>query len=81
MFFSSFEMLSPKVQRMQHQLALHRGTVRINDGQLLGLAEKARYDSRRAGYLYKRCSDSSKWLQRWFRLYQVASDHMSLEDS
>ena len=63
-------MLSPKVQRMQ-QLALPSRTVRINEGQLLGLAEKARYDSRRAGYLYKRCSDSSKWLQRWFRLYQV----------
>ena len=52
------------------QLAHYR-TVRINEGQLLGLAEKARYDSRRAGYLYKRCSDSAKWLQRWFRLYQV----------
>ena len=63
-------MLSPKVQRMQ----LAR-TVRINDGQLFGLAEKARYDSRRAGYLYKRCSDSSKWLQRWFRLYQVWGIH------
>ena len=59
---------SPKVQRMQ---LAHYRTVRINEGQLLGLAEKARYDSRRAGYLYKRCSDSSKWLQRWFRLYQV----------
>ncbi len=57
--------LSPKMpQRMQR-------SVRINDGQLLGLAEKARYDARRSGYLYKRCSDSSKWLQRWFRLYQV----------
>ena len=62
---------SPKVQRMQ---LAHYRTVRINEGQLLGLAEKARYDSRRAGYLYKRCSDSSKWLQRWFRLYQVASE-------
>ena len=29
-----------------------------------------RYDSRHTGYLYKRCSDSSKWLLRWFRLYQ-----------
>lgn len=25
---------------------------------------------RLSGYLYKRCSDSSKWLLRWFRLYQ-----------
>ena len=57
-------MLSPKMQRMQR-------SVRINDGQLLGLAEKARYDSRLSGYLYKRSSDNSKWLLRWFRLYQV----------
>jgi hypothetical protein len=57
-------MLSPKVQRMQR-------SIRINDGQLLGLAEKARYDSRLSGFLYKRCADSNKWLLRWFRLYQV----------
>ena len=57
-------MLSPKVQRMQR-------SIRINDGQLLGLAEKARYDSRLAGFLYKRCADNNKWLLRWFRLYQV----------
>lgn len=57
-------MLSPKVQRIQR-------SVRINEGQLLGLAEKARYDSRLAGFLYKRCADSNKWLLRWFRLYQV----------
>ena len=59
-------MLSPKVQRMQR-------TIRINEGQLLGLAEKARYDSRLAGVLHKRCADSNKWLLRWFRLYQVSS--------
>ena len=78
-------MLSPKVQRMQqlaagvsgHRGGIGGGTVRINDGQLLGLAEKARYDSRRAGYLHKRCSDSSKWLQRWFRLYQVITSTLS----
>jgi hypothetical protein len=63
---SASMMLSPKLhQRMQR-------TVRINDGQLLGIAEKARYDARKCGYLYKRCSDSSKWLSRWFRLYQVS---------
>ena len=59
-------MLSPKVQRMQR-------SIRINEGQLLGLAEKARYDSRLAGVLHKRCADSNKWLLRWFRLYQVNS--------
>lgn len=59
-------MLSPKVQRMQR-------SIRINEGQLLGLAEKARYDSRLAGILHKRCADSNKWLLRWFRLYQVNS--------
>ncbi|XP_023333747.1 ras-specific guanine nucleotide-releasing factor 1, partial [Eurytemora carolleeae] len=61
-------MLSPKMQRIQR-------SVRINEGQLLGLAEKARYsqplyDCVLAGHLYKRCSDSNKWLLRWFRLYQ-----------
>ena len=73
---------SPKMQRIQR-------SVRINEGQLLGLAEKARwvrfdqidwnkikiciirYDCVVAGHLYKRCSDSNKWLIRWFRLYQV----------
>ena len=59
-------MLSPK---MQHRI---QRSVRINDGQLLGLAEKARYDSRLSGFLHKRCSDSNKWLLRWFRLYQVS---------
>ena len=58
-------MLSPKMQQR-----IQRG-VRINDGQLLGIAEKAKYDSRKSGYLYKRSSDGSKWLRRWFRLYQV----------
>ena len=32
---------------------------------------KSRYDCVLAGHLYKRCSDSNKWLLRWFRLYQV----------
>ena len=58
-------MLSPK---MQHRI--QRG-VRINDGQLLGIAEKAKYDSRKSGYLFKRSSDGNRWLRRWFRLYQV----------
>ena len=30
-----------------------------------------RYDCVLAGHLFKRCSDSNKWLIRWFRLYQV----------
>ena len=30
-----------------------------------------RYDCVMEGHLYKRCSDSNKWLQRWFKLYQV----------
>ena len=64
-------MLSPKVQRMQR-------SIRINEGQLLGLAEKARYDSRLAGFLHKRCSDSNKWLLRWFRLYQVNSQFFNV---
>ena len=54
-------MLSPKMQR----------GVRINDNQLLMLAEKARYDRYMCGSLYKRTCDNSKWQQRWFNLYQV----------
>ncbi|XP_042209982.1 ras-specific guanine nucleotide-releasing factor 2-like isoform X2 [Homarus americanus] len=53
-------MLSPKMQR----------TIRINENQVLMLAEKARHDHNYSGYLYKRSSDSNKWQIRWFTLYQ-----------
>ncbi|XP_043213263.1 ras-specific guanine nucleotide-releasing factor 1-like isoform X3 [Amphibalanus amphitrite] len=53
-------MLSPKMQR----------SVRINESQLLMLAEKARYGEHLFGPLYKRTSDNSKWQLRWFNLYQ-----------
>ncbi|CAL4068246.1 unnamed protein product, partial [Meganyctiphanes norvegica] len=53
-------MLSPKMQR----------TIRINENQVLMLAEKARHDHNYIGYLYKRSSDSNKWQLRWFTLYQ-----------
>ncbi|XP_076046457.1 ras-specific guanine nucleotide-releasing factor 2-like isoform X6 [Oratosquilla oratoria] len=53
-------MLSPKMQR----------TIRINENQVLMLAEKARHDHNFSGYLYKRSSDSNKWQLRWFTLYQ-----------
>ncbi|XP_020280338.1 ras-specific guanine nucleotide-releasing factor 2-like isoform X2 [Pseudomyrmex gracilis] len=53
-------MLSPKMQR----------TVRVNDAQLIMLSEKAHNDTCLAGYLHKRTADSTKWLQRWFVLYQ-----------
>ncbi|XP_050725757.1 ras-specific guanine nucleotide-releasing factor 2-like isoform X5 [Eriocheir sinensis] len=53
-------MLSPKMQR----------TIRINENQVLMLAEKARHDHNYSGYLYKRSSDSNKWQLRWFTLYQ-----------
>ena len=60
-------MLSPKMQRIRAA-----SYIRINDGQLLGIAEKAKYDSRKCGYLYKRSSqDYNRWQRRWFRLYQV----------
>ena len=58
---SAAAMLSPKMQR----------GVRINDNQLLMLAEKARYDQYMCGSLYKRTCDNSKWQLRWFNLYQV----------
>ncbi|XP_068212542.1 ras-specific guanine nucleotide-releasing factor 2-like [Palaemon carinicauda] len=53
-------MLSPKMQR----------TIRINENQVLMLAEKARHDHNYTGYLYKRSSDTNKWQLRWFILYQ-----------
>lgn len=56
------KMLSPKMQR----------TIRINENQVLMLAEKARHDHNYSGYLYKRSSDSNKWQLRWFTLYQVS---------
>lgn len=54
-------MFSPKMQR----------PIRINESQLLILAERARYDATIAGFLHKRTSDGSKWQMRWFILYQA----------
>ncbi|XP_050665094.1 ras-specific guanine nucleotide-releasing factor 1-like [Leptidea sinapis] len=53
-------MLSPKIQR----------SVRVNDGQLIALSERAQYDHSQAGYLHKRSADNAKWQLRWFILYQ-----------
>ncbi|KAG6452068.1 hypothetical protein O3G_MSEX007434 [Manduca sexta] len=53
-------MLSPKIQR----------SIRVNDGQLIALSERAQYDHSQAGYLHKRSSDNTKWQLRWFILYQ-----------
>nr|XP_021202923.1 ras-specific guanine nucleotide-releasing factor 2 isoform X1 [Bombyx mori] len=53
-------MLSPKIQR----------SVRVNDGQLLALSDRAQFDHSQAGYLHKRSSDNTKWQLRWFVLYQ-----------
>ncbi|XP_075979529.1 ras-specific guanine nucleotide-releasing factor 1-like isoform X2 [Anticarsia gemmatalis] len=56
----SVGMLSPKIQR----------AVRVNDGQLLALSERAQFDHSMTGYLHKRSSDNTKWQLRWFILYQ-----------
>ncbi|XP_039758635.1 ras-specific guanine nucleotide-releasing factor 1-like [Pararge aegeria] len=53
-------MLSPKIQR----------SVRVNDGQLVTLSDRAQYDHSQAGYLHKRSADNTKWQLRWFVLYQ-----------
>ncbi|XP_049871813.1 ras-specific guanine nucleotide-releasing factor 1-like [Pectinophora gossypiella] len=53
-------MLSPKINR----------SVRVNDGQLVALSDRAQYDHSQAGYLHKRSSDNTKWQLRWFVLYQ-----------
>ncbi|CAH1637487.1 unnamed protein product [Spodoptera littoralis] len=64
-------MLSPKIQR----------SVRVNDGQLLALSDRAQYDHSQTGYLHKRSSDNTKWQLRWFILYQLQVDYRSSEES
>jgi hypothetical protein len=54
-------MLSPKMQR----------SIRINDSQILMLAEKARFDNAMAGYLHKKSNGAGKWTRRYFILFQV----------
>ncbi|KAK6178812.1 hypothetical protein SNE40_011312 [Patella caerulea] len=44
--------------------------IRINDGQLLYLANKARQENTICGFLYKKSSDTGKWQLRYFVLYQ-----------
>ncbi|KAI8499103.1 Ras protein-specific guanine nucleotide-releasing factor [Branchiostoma belcheri] len=44
--------------------------IRFSEGQLLSLSACARADATLAGFLYKRSSDTGKWQQRWFALYQ-----------
>ncbi|ESP05612.1 hypothetical protein LOTGIDRAFT_102993 [Lottia gigantea] len=44
--------------------------IRINDGQLLYLAGKAKQENTICGYLYKKSSDTGKWQLRYFILYQ-----------
>ncbi|XP_022672231.1 ras-specific guanine nucleotide-releasing factor 2-like isoform X2 [Varroa destructor] len=44
--------------------------LRMNDSQLLCLAEKAMQDNCLRGFLQKRTSDQNRWQLRWFVLYQ-----------
>lgn len=44
--------------------------IRINETQLLYLANKARHENTHCGYLHKKSSDTGKWQLRWFALYQ-----------
>ena len=44
--------------------------VRVNEGQLLYLAMKAKQQNATSGYLYKKSADTGKWQLRWFVLYQ-----------
>ncbi|XP_050520662.1 ras-specific guanine nucleotide-releasing factor 2-like isoform X3 [Daktulosphaira vitifoliae] len=53
-------MLSPKMQRC----------VRVVDNQLLMLSDRARTDSTLTGNLHKKVSDSGRWKNRYFVLYQ-----------
>lgn len=44
--------------------------MRMNEIQLLALAEKALNDNGIRGYLFKRTSENSKWQLRYFILFQ-----------
>lgn len=45
-------------------------TIRFNESQLLYLAAKAKRENSIAGNLHKKSSDTGKWQQRYFILYQ-----------
>jgi len=49
--------------------------VRVNDAQMVMLAERAHFDQSLSGYLHKRTADYTKWQLRWFVLYQVSVQH------
>jgi Ras-specific guanine nucleotide-releasing factor 1 len=61
-------MLSPKMQRC----------VRVVDNQLLMLSDRARTDSTLTGNLHKKASDSGRWKNRYFVLYQVCDKYNSI---
>lgn len=44
--------------------------IRFNESQLIYLVSKARRENTNAGFLYKKSSDTGKWQQRYFVLYQ-----------
>lgn len=44
--------------------------IRLNESQLLYLANKARAESTLNGYLHKKSADTGKWQLRYFALYQ-----------
>ena len=44
--------------------------MRMNELQLLALAEKALHDNGKRGHLFKRTSENSKWQMRYFVLFQ-----------
>ncbi|XP_013403416.1 ras-specific guanine nucleotide-releasing factor 1 [Lingula anatina] len=44
--------------------------IRVNENQLLYLANKARIENSISGYLNKKSGESAKWQLRWFSLYQ-----------
>ena len=44
--------------------------IRLNESQLVYLAQKAKQENTMHGYLYKKSMDTGKWQLRWFALYQ-----------
>ncbi|VVC30593.1 Hypothetical protein CINCED_3A018389 [Cinara cedri] len=64
-------MLSPKMQRC----------VRVVDNQLLMLSDRARTDSTLTGNLHKKASDSGRWKNRYFVLYQNILFYYDFENS
>jgi hypothetical protein len=56
-------------------------SLRLNDVQLLALAEKSLHDNGLKGYLFKKSSEGNRWQLRWFVLFQNLFFYFESEQS